>query len=88
MHNNWNKNRNTTNRPPQYFIYQSKSILDCPEAPCVPNAEIIEKFGLYRSVGRGNKYRCQTGYHMTGSPFAVCSHLGSWNVMFECSSSK
>jgi hypothetical protein len=23
---------------------------------------------------------------MTGSPFAVCSHLGSWNVMFECSS--
>lgn len=57
----------------------------CPEAPCVQNAEVIEKFGLYRSVGRGVKYRCQTGYHMTGSPFAACSHLGSWNVMFACS---
>jgi hypothetical protein len=47
--------------------------------------QIIEKFGLYRSVDRGNKHRCQTGYHMTGSPFVVCSHLGSWNVMFESS---
>jgi hypothetical protein len=37
--------------------HQHKSIADCPEAPYVPKAEIIEKFGLYRSVGRGNKYR-------------------------------
>jgi hypothetical protein len=58
------------------FDIQFEYILDCPEAPHVPNAEIIEKFGLYRSVGRGIKHRCQTGYQMTGSPFAVCSHLG------------
>jgi hypothetical protein len=54
-----------------FSFIQSKSILDCPEAPCVPNAEIIEKFGLYRNVGRGIKYRCQTGFHMTGSPFTA-----------------
>jgi hypothetical protein len=29
--------------------HQHKSIADCPEAPYVPKAEIIEKFGLYRN---------------------------------------
>jgi hypothetical protein len=81
MHNKWNYNRNTTN---VLLKHQHKFIADCPEAPCVPKAEVIEKFGLYRSVGRGIKHRCETGYHMTGSPFAVCRHLGYWNVMFAC----
>ena len=43
MHNKWNYNRNTTN---VLLKHQHKFIADCPEAPCVPKAEVIEKFGL------------------------------------------
>jgi hypothetical protein len=77
VHNKWNYNWKTTNHPPQTStkmyckLYRSTV---CSKG----------KGNLYRSVGRGIKHRCETGYHMTGSPFAVCRHLGYWNIMFAC----
>ncbi|VDI59385.1 Hypothetical predicted protein [Mytilus galloprovincialis] len=48
----------------------------CTGLPATPNAEIVERFGLYRNFDMANKYKCQDGYLMIGRHFAICRATG------------
>ncbi|CAC5412642.1 unnamed protein product [Mytilus coruscus] len=56
----------------------------CTDLPLTPNAEIVERFGLYRNFNMANKYKCRNGYLMIGRHFAICRATGDWDVLFSC----
>ena len=57
---------------------------DCKDLPAIRNATCVERFGLYRNIGRGSKFKCNVGFSMLGRPFSVCKTDGHWQNMFAC----
>ena len=57
---------------------------DCKDLPAIRNATCVERFGLYRNIGRGSKFKCNEGFSMLGRPFSVCKTDGHWQNMFAC----
>ncbi|CAG2193822.1 unnamed protein product [Mytilus edulis] len=53
-------------------------------APEIPNATCIEEFGLYRSRGVGNQFKCNKGFKVIGNPFVVCNENVEWKILFCC----
>ncbi|CAC5367790.1 unnamed protein product [Mytilus coruscus] len=56
----------------------------CIEAPVVKNAVSTERFGVYRNVGAGVKFKCDDGYNIIGWPYSVCLPSGEWENKFSC----
>jgi hypothetical protein len=40
---------------------------DCKDLPAVRNATCVERFGLYRNIGRGSKFKCNEGFSRQAS---------------------